>query len=142
MSPQVRVPVMVPAPATDRGRRIVRHRRLAVQDGALVLQHEDGEHEVLAAPGEVVVATWVPVTAGRPEAVVRETLELTLRDGTVLAVPLDDWLGTDCRPIPATARDGHWCRWTRPAARRCASAERARWLRRSACRCARHRHRR
>lgn len=100
MSRQDRAPVMVPAPATDRGRRIVRHRRLVVEDGALVLAHEDGHRKVLAGSGEVVAATWVPDTAGRPEALVRETLELFLRDGAVLAVPLDDWLGTGWRAVP------------------------------------------
>lgn len=91
---------MAPAPATDRGRPVVRRRRLVVEDGLLVLQCEDGRREVLARPGEVVAATWVPEVAGRPEARVRETLELSLRDGAVLAVPLDDWLGTDWHPLP------------------------------------------
>ena len=72
-----------------------------MEDGALVLSWEDGRREVLAAPGEVVSATWVPEVVGRPQAVVRETLELELADGRVLAVPLDDWLGADNRVVPA-----------------------------------------
>ena len=71
-----------------------------MEDGALVLSWEDGRREVLAAPGEVVSATWVPDVVGRPQAVVRETLELALADGRSLAVPLDDWLGADDRAVP------------------------------------------
>ena len=91
---------MSPAPAGDRGREVARRRRLAVEEGALVLSWEDGRREVLAAPGEVVSATWVPVVAGRPDAVVRETLELGLARGRSLAIPLDDWLGADNRAVP------------------------------------------
>ena len=96
-----RAPVMSPAPAGERGREVARRRRLSVEDGALVLSGEDGRREVLAAPGEVVSATWVPDVLGRPQAVVRETLELGLAAGRVLAVPLDDWLGADNRVVPA-----------------------------------------
>ncbi len=73
---------------------------MAVEDGALVLSWEDGRREVLAAPGEVVSATWVPEAAGRPDAIVRETLELGLARDQSLAIPLDDWLGADNRAVP------------------------------------------
>jgi hypothetical protein len=92
---------MVPAPAAGRGRAVVRRRRLVVEEGSLVLTTEDGRREVLAGPGEVVSATWVPEVEGRPEAVVRETLELVRRDAPTLALPLDDWLGADDRVVPA-----------------------------------------
>jgi len=95
-----RAPLMSPAPAGDRGREVARRRRLSVENGALVLSWEDGRREVLAAPGEVVSATWVPGVIGRPQATVRETLELALADGRSLAVPLDDWLGADDRALP------------------------------------------
>ncbi len=91
---------MSPAPAGERGREVARRRRWAVEDGALVLSWEDGRREVLAAPGEVVSATWVPEAAGRPDAIVRETLELGLARGQSLAIPLDDWLGADNRAVP------------------------------------------
>jgi hypothetical protein len=100
-----RAAVMVPAPAAGHGRTVVRRRRLTVEDGALVLTTERGARQVLAAPGDITAATWVPQVADRPQAVVRETLELARRGAPPLALPLDDWLGADHRAVPAQ-RDG------------------------------------
>lgn len=97
---------MAPAPAAGRGRAVVRRRRLAVEDAALVLTTEDGRREVLAAPGEITSATWIPSVADRPEALVKETLELGRRGAEPLALPLDDWLAADERAVPRQ-RGGH-----------------------------------